>query len=263
MGFSNESEFFERILCGDKGEWRILRDKGVAMRVMAIGAHPDDVEILCGGTLFQFQQGRDQVSVCILTDGSAGHGKVQADKLVKIRKREAEAAAKVLGAKLFWLGIRDEMLFDDEPTRLRLIEEIRKAGPDLIFCHSRNDYHPDHQAGFQLAFAASFIASLPNVKTKSSALPKVPLIYEMDTLAGIGFEPEEYVDISRSLDKKLKMLMRHKSQLKWLRDHDRIDILDLVQTQAAFRGYQAGVKYAEGFRLAQRWGAMPVKRVLP
>jgi len=233
------------------------------MRVLAIGAHPDDVEILCGGTLFQRRQRGDRVWVCALTDGSAGHRKIQAEELVKIRKAEAEAATKFLGAKLFWLGIKDEMLFDDETTRLKLIEAIRQARPDLIFCHSRNDYHHDHQAGFNLAFSASFISSLPNVKTRSPALAKVPLLYEMDTLTGIGFEPEEYVDISGSLDKKLKMLMRHKSQVKWLRDHDRIDILDLVQTQAKFRGYQAGVKYAEGFRLVRRWGTIPVKRVLP
>lgn len=233
------------------------------MRVLAIGAHPDDVEILCAGTLFRCRARGDKVSLCILTDGSAGHKKLGSEKLARIRKKEAEAGAKFLGADFYWLGLPDEMLFDDEATRLQLIEVIRKAKPDLIFCHCGNDYHPDHQAGFRLAFSAGFIATLKNVKTNSPALKKVPYLYEMDSLTGIGFEPLEYVDISESLGQKLKMLKHHKSQLKFLEEHFGIKVLEMVQVQAQFRGYQAGVKYAEGFRLVPRWGAVPVKRVLP
>lgn len=233
------------------------------MRVMAIGAHPDDVEILCAGTLFRYKARGDRVSVCILTDGSAGHKKISAQELAKIRKQEAEQAARFLGADFYWLGIRDEMLFDDEPTRMKLIEVIRRAKPDLILCHSQNDYHPDHQAGYRLAFSCGFIASLKNVKTQSPALTKVPYLYEMDNLTGIGFMPIEYVDISNSLTKKLKMLIKHKSQLKFLKEHFGIDVVEMVEVQARFRGYQAGVRYAEGFRLIPRWSAVPAKRVLP
>jgi len=233
------------------------------MRVLAIGAHPDDIEILCGGALFRFKEQGARIFLCVLTDGSAGHRLIPADKLRQIRKRESEAAAKFLGAKLFWLGIKDEFLFDDEHTRLKLIEVIRQARPDLVFCHAENDYHPDHQAAFQLSFAGAFIAGLNNVKTRSRALEKSPLIYQMDTLAGIGFEPEEYVDISESFKYKLKMLSKHKSQLKWLKDHDKIDIADLIYSQAHFRGYQSGVELAESFRLVRGWGRVPVKRVLP
>ncbi len=239
----------------------ILRED--AMKVLAIGAHPDDVEILCGGTLFRGKGKGDQVSICVLTDGSAGHKVIPPKELVKIRKREAEAAAKFLGAKLFWLGAKDEFLFDDEETRLKLAQVIRLAQPDLIISHSANDYHHDHQAGAKLAFSAGFIASLKHVKTGSPASNHGAYLYEMDTLTGIGFEPMEYVDISGSLANKLKMLSKHKSQVKWLKDHDGIDILEMVETQAKFRGYQAGVKYAEGFRLVQRWGSNPGKRVLP
>jgi len=233
------------------------------MRVLAIGAHPDDLEILCGGALFRFKEQGAKIFSCVLTDGSAGHRLIPADKLRQIRKREAESAARFLGAKLFWMGVKDEFLFDDEHTRLKLIEFIRQAKPDLVFCHSEKDYHQDHQAAFKLCFAASFIAGLKNVKTHSEALFKTPFLYEMDTLTGIGFEPEEYVDISEAFKYKLKMLSKHKSQLKWLKDHDKIDIADLIYSQAHFRGYQSGVELAESFRLVRGWGRVPVKRVLP
>jgi len=233
------------------------------MRILAIGAHPDDLEILCAGTLFRYKEQGAEIFLCILTDGSAGHRLIPPAKLKKIRSSEAREAAKFLGAKLFELGIKDEMLFDNEPTRLKLIEVIRKARPDVVFCHAQNDYHPDHQAAFQLSFAASFIANLKNVKTRTVAPEKVPYLYEMDTLTGIGFEPEEYVDISGNYRNKLNMLFRHKSQAKWLADHDKIIIEELVGTQARFRGYQCGVKFAEGFRLVRGWGRIPTTRILP
>jgi len=226
------------------------------MRVLAIGAHPDDVEILCSGTLFKSKRRGDKVSICVLTDGSAGHREIGAEKLKEIRRKESEDAVSFLGAKLYWLGLKDEMLFDDENSRLKLIEVIRQVKPEVILCPAQNDYHQDHQAGFKLSFSASFIASLKNITTNSKALSYVPALYEMDTIAGIGFEPMIYVDISGSLTSKLRMLSFHKSQVKWLKDHDGIDILDLVETQARFRGYQSGVSYAEGFRLVKRWGAI-------
>jgi len=233
------------------------------MRVLAGGAHPDDIEILCSGTLFRYKKLGAQISLCVLTDGSAGHRLIAPGPLAAIRKKEAEAAAGFLGAKLFWLGLKDEMLFDDRPTRLKLIEVIRRFGPELIFCHAENDYHQDHRAAFRLCFAASFIASLKNIRTNSKALEKIPRLYQMDTLSGIGSNPEEYVDISDNLKQKLKMLSMHSSQLKWLKEHDHVDILEMVTTQARFRGLQCGQKYAECFSLVRGWGRVPALRLLP
>jgi len=237
--------------------------KHTAMKILAVGAHPDDIEILCAGTLFRYKDLGAQISLCVLTDGSAGHRLIAGPRLKAIRKKEAEAAAKFLGARLFWLGFKDEMLFEDKPTRLKLIETIRQAAPDIVFCHAENDYHQDHQAAFRLCLAASFIASLKNVKTRSRALDKLPGLYQMDTLSGIGFYPEEYVDISKSLKEKLKMLSMHVSQLKWLMDHDHVDILELVTTQARFRGLQCGKRYAECFSLVRGWGRLLTARLLP
>lgn len=95
------------------------------MRVLAIGAHPDDLEILCGGTLARFAQRGDPVTMLVMSDGSAGHAQIPAPELAAIREREARAAAAVIGAELVWLGLPDEFVFNDEPTRRRLLDAIR------------------------------------------------------------------------------------------------------------------------------------------
>src|SRR5438094_7772695 len=135
------------------------------MRVLAIGAHPDDLEILCGGTLARFAGRGDAVTMLVMTDGSAGHAEIGAAELAVIREREARAAAAVIGAEFVWLGLPDEFVVNDEPTRVRLLNAIRGAQPDLILTHAREDYHPDHVATHASVFDASFIMGLPNVRT--------------------------------------------------------------------------------------------------
>ena len=88
-------------------------------RILAVGAHPDDLEILGGGTLARYARQGAQVSMAIATDGSAGHMLIPADELAEIRHDEAARAAALIGADFYWLGYRDEQLFEDIPTRLR------------------------------------------------------------------------------------------------------------------------------------------------
>jgi len=85
----------------------------------------------------------------------------------------------------------------------------------------------------------------------------------MDTLAGINFQPTEYVDISEFIDLKIQMLECHVSQLKWMRDHDHIDFAEFVKTCSRFRGLQCGVQYAEGFTQCYAWPKQTTKRMLP
>ncbi len=233
------------------------------MRVMAVGAHPDDVEILCSGTLFRCRDRGDEVELCIVTDGAAGHAEIPAEELSALRKKEAEAAADKLGAEIVWLGLPDERVYDDDPTRMMMVDAVRRAAPDLIISHSAEDYHHDHRTVSKLVFDASFIASLPNIQTGHEPHSVVPVLYEMDTLAGVGFLPEEYVDITDTLSRKVEMLSCHASQVKWLMDHDRIDIIEFITTVAKFRGLQCGAAYAEGFRLKRTWPRIPAKRLLP
>src|SRR6266571_2059011 len=112
------------------------------MRLLAIGAHPDDLEILSGGTLARFAARGDAVTMLVMTDGSAGHAEIGAAELAVIREREARAAAAVIGAEFVWLGLPDEFVFNDEPTRRRLLEAIRAARPDLTSPTSRTTTTP-------------------------------------------------------------------------------------------------------------------------
>ena len=85
----------------------------------------------------------------------------------------------------------------------------------------------------------------------------------MDTLAGLGFSPTEWVDIGDFFDTKIRMLSQHQSQVKWLKDHDNIDVIEFVTTAARYRGIQAGVQYAEGFVRVLQWPRASAERLLP
>jgi LmbE family N-acetylglucosaminyl deacetylase len=233
------------------------------MRVLAVGAHPDDLEILCGGTLARYAQDGHEVVMCVATDGTAGHMEIRPPELAQIREREARTAAEVIKAEFIWLGFPDELIFNDRETRLAVIDTIRQARPDVIITHAPDDYHPDHRVVSSLVFDTSFIASLPNIETDQAAHPVVPPIYYMDTLAGKGFHPTEYVDISQTIASKRQMLACHDSQLQWLKDHDDIDVMEFMEVVARTRGFQCNLPYAEGFRPADVWPRTPAGRVLP
>ena len=233
------------------------------MRVLAVGAHPDDVEILCGGTLARYAADGHDVEIAIATDGTAGHREIGPTELAPLREAEARSAGAVIGAEVHWLGFPDEFLFDDRPTRLAFVDVIRRARPDVILTHAENDYHPDHRAAKQLVFNASFISTLPNIETEHDPLASVPALFYMDTLAGQDFHPEAFVDVTGTFETKVDMLACHESQVAWLRDHDGVDILDFVRVVARTRGIQADVRYAEGFRQETSWSRAHPERRLP
>jgi LmbE family N-acetylglucosaminyl deacetylase len=236
----------------------------IIKRVLAVGAHPDDLEILCAGTLAKFAQRGVQVIMAIATDGSAGSMVIPPKELAEIRRREAENSANILGAELYWLGgYPDELIFEDIPTRLMFADLIREARPDLILTHDPHDYHPDHRVVSRLMFDASFLSGLPNIKTDHSAHPGVQPLYYFDVLSGLNFVPTEFVDITETSEIKSKMLGCHESQLKWLKDHDGINALDFIDIMAHSRGLQCGVTLAEGFRCEPSWGRMRPCRLLP
>lgn len=224
------------------------------MRVLAVGAHPDDLEILCAGTLAKYRARGDAVVMCHVANGDKGHFMIPPDELTKIRRQEARDAAGVIGAEAREGGFLDMEIHDSDASRLRLIEIVRAAHPDVIITHHPDDYHTDHKAVSALMLEASFSATVPHLRTATVFLPKLPVVYFMDTLAGIHFQPTEYVDITPFFEQKKEMLSKHESQLVWLKDHDNYDALDALETMAKFRGYQCGVKYAEGFMRYQVWG---------
>jgi LmbE family N-acetylglucosaminyl deacetylase len=234
-----------------------------SLRILAIGAHPDDVELQCAGTLAKYIQAGAHVIMAIATDGSAGHKIIPPTELVPIRKEEAQKSAAILGAEFHWLGVQDEFLFEDLPTRLLFIDLIRLVRPDIILTHNPDDYHPDHRAVNHLVFGASFPSSLPNVSTSQPVHPVVPPIYYFDSYGSANFNPQEFVDITDTYEVKKQMLTCHQSQLKWLKDHDKVDVLETMYIQARFRGIQCGVQFAEGFTHENVFPRIKPERLLP
>ena len=233
------------------------------MRVLGVGAHPDDLEILTGGTLAKYRARGDQVVMCHASWGDKGHMIIPADELVRIRSREAKGAAAVIGAEAMEMGFFDMMIHDTDEARLRFIEMMRAARPDVVITHHPDDYHTDHKAVAAIILEATFSASVPHLKTEHEALSKMPIVYFMDTLAGINFQPTDYVDITPFVETKKQMLSKHESQLVWLKDHDGIDVMDMMLTTAKYRGYQCSVPYAEGFIRYQVWGRNAPGTLLP
>lgn len=233
------------------------------MNVLAIGAHPDDLELSCGGTLAKHTQNGDKVYMASLTNGDMGHARIEPVKMAKIREKEFRNSAAIIGAEVIWIGIDDEMSEVNLETRLKVVDAIRKSKPDIIITHDKEDYHVDHRNTSQLVFEAAPLACVHNIKTDYSVLNKQPLIYYMDNLGGINFNPIEYVEITDTIDIKKKMLGCHKSQTEWTKELTGNDLMDVVDTVAKFRGYACGVDYAEGFKKLEAWYRGTVKRVLP
>ena len=234
------------------------------MNVLAIGAHPDDVEIACSGTLAKCVKRGDRVVVCHASTGNLGHVIIPPDELTKIRAAEAERAGKMAGIEVIGGMFDDLDIYDNnKAARDKIIDVIKYADPDFIITHNPDDYMPDHTAVSRLVFDASFGATIPNYKTKYSKPAKLVPIYYMDTLAGVNFQPTEYVDISEEIDLKIRMLECHESQLVWMREHDGIDFSETVRAFSRTRGLQCGAQYAEGFRPFLGWGRMRTYRLLP
>ena len=234
------------------------------MNVLAIGAHPDDIEIACAGTLAKCVKRGDRVVVCHVSRGDLGHVIIPPDELSVIRAGEAKRAGALAGIEVICADFGDLDIFDNnKAARDRIVDVIQYADPDFIITHNPDDYMPDHTAVSRLVFDASFSATLPNYKSKTGKGAKLVPIYYMDTLAGVNFNPTEFVDISEEIDLKLEMLNCHESQIVWMRDHDHIDFPDMVKTCSRYRGYQCGAEYAEGFRQCQVYLKGTTKRLLP
>lgn len=234
------------------------------MNVLAIGCHPDDIEITCAGTLAKYVKQGHNVTVCHVANGDLGHVEIMPPELRVMRAQEAINAGALVGIKVITCDIGDVQVYSDNRTqRDKVVDVIRSTQPDLIFTHSPDDYMPDHTAVSKLVFDASFAASVPHYQSSVMTPAKVTPIYYMDTLAGVGFQPEEYVDITDEIDLKISMLECHISQLKWMREHDNIDFAEFVKTTARFRGLQCGVGYAEAFRPCRMYERVVPARLLP
>ena len=186
------------------------------MRVMAIGAHPDDIELLCAGTLAKYAQQGHQVTMCYVCNGGLGHVEIMPPELKEVRKQESIDSANVIGAHFQWLDIDDaDVRQSTNEAIARLVDAVREAQPDVIITHSPNDYMDDHRLVGELVLKASFDATIPHLVSNQETPAQLVPIFYMDTLMGVDFLPEMWVDISDTLETKRQMLACHESQYAW------------------------------------------------
>lgn len=196
------------------------------MNILAVGAHPDDIEFGCGGTLIKYAQAGHNVSLFVLSDGSFG-----GDSAVRIR--EQKEAVKFMGARDIFLGnFRDTEIVDNRELILKIEEIIYQVKPDIVFLNYPQDVHQDHRATAQAGVSATRYI-------------KEVLFFEVPTTQ--HFEPDIFVDIQDVLDKKLQLLKIHASQVDRTKVEN-LTILESAQSCANFRGFQGRVKYAEAFK---------------
>lgn len=229
-----------------------------SIRILAIHAHPDDIEFQCAGTLALLRQAGCHVTMATMTPGDCGSAEHDSEAIAAIRRAEAKAAADRIGADYLCLEFRDLAIFNDDDSRRRVVEALRRARPDLILTAPPVDYLCDHEATSLLVRDACFAAPIPNYATRqwdpSPPLAKIPHLYFMDALEGADRDgrPQPagfHVDVTPVFDLKRAMLACHASQRNWLlRQHGIDEYLDSQSTWSAHRGAEIGVAHGEAFR---------------
>ncbi|MGH9639692.1 MAG: PIG-L deacetylase family protein, partial [Bryobacteraceae bacterium] len=231
-------------------------DQERLMRIVSIHAHPDDAEILAGGTLALLAGLRHEIVIVTLSAGDCGSAAQGPDEIASIRKAEASESAALLGAAYRWGGFRDLAIFNDDPSRRVVTGLLRELRPNVVLTAAPSDYLCDHEATSQLVRDACFTAPITNYRTpaQSPPLPAIPHLYFMDPIAqqdrkGHRPVPDFTVDVASMMETKRAMLAKHRSQRLWLQQqHGMKDYLQQMEDWTRACGAAAGVLWGEGFR---------------
>ena len=193
--------------------------------VLALGAHPDDIELGCGATLLAHSAAGDMVTMLVMTGGENGPGD---DAAVIGRRAEQEEAASLLGAGLLWGGMRDCTLTPDAATVAVVERAIEATGADLVYVHAPDDSHQDHRATAAAAL---------------SAARRLSRVLHYQSPSTLTFTPTTFVDVTAYLSGKLAALGAHASQVEM----SAMVEPDAVVASARHWGAQARIGYAEAF----------------
>lgn len=221
--------------------------------ILAFGAHPDDVELGCGGTLAKEIHFGKKIGIIDLTRGELGtRGSAE------IRDKEAEKAAQILGVAIREnLRMRDGFFLNDEAHQLRIIEIIRKYKPEIVLCNAIEDRHIDHAKGSSLISDACFLSGLRKIETKyenqvqDAWRPKVVYHY----IQWKTIEPDFVVDISGFEKKKVEAIMAYDSQFFNPDTNEPVtpittkNFLESINYRAQDLGRLIGTDFAEGFNV--------------
>lgn len=219
--------------------------------ILAFGAHPDDVELSCGGTIAKEVSSGKKVGIVDLTRGELGT-RGSAD----LRDREAKQAASILGVSIREnLGFRDGFFKNDEAHQLEIIKILRKYRPKVVLCNAQTDRHIDHGRAASLVHDACFLSGLLKIETVEDDMPQTPWrpsqVYHYMQWNN---DPCDFVvDISEFIDKKMAAILAYASQFYDEKSKEpktpisSQQFLDSIQNRAADLGRMIGVGYAEGF----------------
>ena len=188
------------------------------LRVLFIGAHPDDCDFSAGGLALKYSRAGHAVKFLSLCDGSGGHQSMSPAEIAKRRRGETQDVAKFAGIEYNVWEITDCELVNDLETRKRLVREIREFNPDIMFCCRANDYHVDHRNCAALVQDASYCLIVPHFCPEVPAMREMPVILNFyDRFQNPPFYPNVIIDIDDVFDDKVKLVACHVSQMfEWL-----------------------------------------------
>jgi LmbE family N-acetylglucosaminyl deacetylase len=252
-------------------------------RIIVIGAHPDDCDSDAGGTAALLASMGHAVKFVAVTNGDAGHHKIQGKALAERRYAETQEVAKRLGVSYDVLDNHDGMLMPSLEVRLQIIKKIREWNADVVIAPRPNDYHPDHRYTGVLVQDAAYMVAVPNIAYDVPALRKNPVfLYTRDRFQRPNpFRPDIAIDISTVFEKKMRGLDAHVSQFyewmpwighyeeevpqskeerfKWLmKQYDEQMAPDIRASLVKWYGEQVATKarHAEAFEICE-YGAQP------
>jgi LmbE family N-acetylglucosaminyl deacetylase len=227
------------------------------MTVLAICCHPDDMEMMMGGTLLLLKQAGCSVHTINVANGSVGSADLRPSELVAVRKREAEASAKLLGSVLHESLVDDLEVFYTQELIRRVTALVRQVKPDLVLTQSMEDYMEDHMNTARIAVTATFSRGMPSYRS----IPDEPAVFEdamlyhatphlLTDMMRRPIVPEIYVDVSGVMDRKEKLLACHASQKEWLDTTQGFDsYLTTMRDLSEKVGVMSGrFVFAEGWR---------------
>ena len=221
--------------------------------VLAILAHPDDVEILCAGTLSLLKKKGWSVHIATLATGDKGTTHHTREEIMRIRNAEAVRSAGIIGASYSCLGFEDIYLFYNRETINKTTSLIRRIRPVIVFTSSPEDYMLDHEITSLIVQTACFSAGIKNMDVTEEPFEPIPYLFYCDPIEGTAklgrpVDPAIYVDISDEMEIKEHMLACHESQQEWLKTHQNNEYIDAMKRFSGKRGEEVDRIYAEGFR---------------
>ena len=214
--------------------------------ILAIGAHPDDVELGCSGTLIKHLKNGLKVGIIDLTRGELGTRGTS-----ETREEETKNATKILGVEVREnLGLKDGFFEKSEENRIALIQKIRKYQPNIIITNAPSDRHPDHSRASELTIDSCFLSGLEKINTNQEVWRPKHIYHYIQFL---NILPDFVVDISLEIEQKLKSVLCYKTQFynPESTESETIisskDFLESIKYRAKDLGRQADCEFAEGF----------------